>query len=307
VGAALALVDPALRGDTEGVHDFRVAARSLRAALRTLTRRPHGSAVRKTRRTLRIAIRALATVRDRDVSRSLLAKLPAAEPRGEAFRRRTLALSDHDRRVALVLARRRWPKDLDRRLVDLLLQKEATVKTIILRSRAEAWQRRRQSIDIVEALGRRYVPRRLHELRIRVRRLRYAIEILAEVDSAAQARVLQLKPLQSALGDAQDLIVLSQWLARQATRLRRSDSALSKALRSEAGRFRAQSIQAHDAFLRLRPKDLLERLALHVDSSRGFAPSATSLGPHRPPAGAGARSPRNGRRTRRQAPAPKVH
>ena len=74
-GAVLALVDPAQRGDVTGVHDFRVAGRSLRAALRTLIHRVDAPLIEQTKRSLRVAIRTLADVRDRDVGRSLIAKL----------------------------------------------------------------------------------------------------------------------------------------------------------------------------------------------------------------------------------------
>lgn len=268
-GAVVALVDPAQRGHVESVHDFRVAARSLRAALRTLTRSSDRPLVEKTKRSLRVAIRTLADVRDRDVGRSLILKLKSGAVIDPGLKRRILGLSDSDRRMALTSAETHWPKNLDRLLIGLLRRGEASVRTVIRRTRAEAWQQRRRAIDILDVLGRRYAPVRLHDLRRRVRGLRYALEVLAEVDSAASARVLQLKPLQSALGDSQDRIVLSRWLAGQATRFHRSDPQLSKALRLQAAHFRAQSIQAHISFLRLKPRTVLERLALHVDPRSG--------------------------------------
>ena len=262
----LALVDPAQRGQVEGVHDFRVAARSLRAALRTLTRGSNMPLVERTRRSLRVAIRTLADVRDRDVGRSLSGKLKSGSVIDPGRKRRILGLSDSDRRMALLYSETHWPKDLDHHLIALLRRGEAPVKTVIRRTRAEAWRQRRRAIDLLDLLGRRYSPVRLHDLRRRIRGLRYALEVLAEVDSAATARVLQLKPLQSALGDSQDRIVLSRWLASQARRFRRGDRGLSKALAQEAARFRAQSIQAHVVFLRLKPWAVLERLVLHVDA-----------------------------------------
>lgn len=265
VGAVLALVEPAHRGYVEGVHDFRVAARSLRAALRTLTRGPDTPLVRRTKRSLRRAIQTLADVRDRDVGRSLIGKLASGSAIDPALKRRIVGLSESDRRVALTFCETHWPKKLDRHLIALLRRGEPSVKTVVRRTRAEAWRQRRRAIDVLRILGRRYSPVRLHELRRCIRALRYALEVLAEVDTGANARVILLKPLQSALGDAQDRIVLSRWLTSQAARFRRSDRALSLALRKQAAHFRAQSIRAHVRFLRLRPKALLERLALHVN------------------------------------------
>lgn len=281
VGAVLALVDPALAGQVESVHDFRVAARSLRAALRTLTRRPGRASVRKTGRALRTAIRALADARDRDVGRSLLGKLPAGQADEAALRRRILGLSDSDRRIALARSAAGWPRALDRLLIQLLDLGEPPLRTIIRRTRAEAWQQRRRALDVIKSLGRRYDPIRLHELRRRIRSLRYAVEVLAEVDSSAHARVILLKPLQSALGDAQDRIVLSRWLMKHAERFRSSDVALASALHREAERFHAQSVRSHAKFLKLRPRHALNRLALHVDPA--YAPAPTRRRPHRRP------------------------
>jgi len=265
VGAVLALVDPVHRGFVESVHDFRVAGRSLRAALRTLTRRPDAALVRRTRKGLHAAIRVLANVRDRDVGRSQVMKLAARSSLDPALKRRILGLSDSARRLALIRSETHWPESLGHDLVALLRRDEPSVEKVIRRTRAEAWRQRRRALLILKRLGRRYSPAPLHALRRRIRGLRYAIEVLAEVDSGANARVIQLKPLQEALGDAQDRIVLSRWLLAQAARFRRADPGLSLALRDLALHFRAQSIRAHAAFLKLKPKRLLERLALHVD------------------------------------------
>ena len=267
--AVLALVDPALRGHAESVHDLRVAGRSLRAALRTLARRPQGTPVRKTRRTLQRAIQALADARDRDVGRALILKRgrrdAALDP---ALKRRILGLSDSDRRLALARAAAGWPRDLDHRLIALLESGEAPLGRVVRRTRAEAWQQRRRALQVVAKLGRRYDPDRLHELRRRVRSLRYAIEVLGEVDLSANDRVIQLKPLQSALGDAQDCVVLSRWLLAQARQFARTDRALSSALQEQASHFRAQARASHTTFLKLRPRSVLEGLALHVEAKR---------------------------------------
>lgn len=265
VGAVLALVDPALGGNVEAVHDFRVAARSLRAALRTLARRPDGALVGKTSRTLRAAIRALAGVRDRDVGASLIGKSRAGSTGGIVLKRRILGLSDSDRRLALSRAQNRWPQNLDRLLVRLLAQGEPGLKAIIRRTQAEAWRQRRRALDLIQDLGRRRDPDQLHDLRVRIRRLRYALEVLAEVDRGANVRLMRLKPLQSALGSGQDRIVLSRWLFDHARRCRRNDPELASALGREAARWRRQSQKAHAAFVRLRARNILERLALHVD------------------------------------------
>lgn len=265
IGAVLALVERAHWGDTEGVHDFRVASRSLRAALRTLAKGREGRLVRKARRSLGRATSSLADPRDRDVGRVLLSKGDSETVEQRAFKRRVIGISESERRLALAKCAAEWPKDLNRLLIRLLDRRETSVGTVIQRSRAEAWSERRGAIDILEALGRRFDAVALHDMRKRVRSLRYAIEVLAEVDSTAQARVIRLKPLQSALGNIQDHIVFSRWLASQASRFRRKDPRLSAWLRRESARSKARSMKAHKEFLALQPAKILEKLALHVD------------------------------------------
>jgi len=272
VGAVLALVEPALSGQVEGVHDFRVAARSLRAALRTLLRKRESGFARRVRKALQVATQALAGPRDRDVGRSLLIKRSPASADDAGYRRRVTGLAESHRRLALTRSVRLWPRDLDRLLIRLLHRGETPVEVVIRRGRAEAWRQRRRAIEALNALGRRYDAIRLHDLRRRVRSLRYAIEVLSEVDSTASARAIRLKPLQSALGDIQDLIVLSRWLATQASRFRRRDPSFAAALRQDSARFRAKSVAAHAAFLKLRPAAVLERLALHVDPHAALPP-----------------------------------
>lgn len=280
--AALALVEPALRGHVLAVHDFRVAARSLRAGLRTLPRRPESPALLRTRRTLQIAIRSLADARDRDVGRSILLKRPQATPEQALFRRRVLGLAESDRRMALARCVEAWPPGLDACLIGLLTRDEPSVDTVIRRTRAEAFRQRGRALALLAALGRRYDPIRLHDLRRRVRSLRYALETLAEVDQGAQSKIAILKPLQSALGDIQDRIVLSRWLAAEAVRFRRSDPALAVGLRGAAAEAKERSREAHQRFLALSPGRVLDHLALHVDGS-GDTPLSASVLPRRRP------------------------
>jgi CHAD domain-containing protein len=280
--AALALVEPALRGNVLAVHDFRVAARSLRAGLRTLPRRPESATLLRTRRTLQIAIRSLADPRDRDVGRALLLKQPSTTPELADLRRRLLGLAESDRRMALARCAEGWPAGLHACLIDLLTRAEPSVETVIQRTRVEAFRQRGRAIALLAALGRRYDAIRLHDLRRRVRSLRYALEILAEVDRAAPPKLALLKPLQSALGDIQDRIVLSRWLSSQAARFRRSDPPLASHLRDAAFEARERSKEAHRRFLALSPARVLERLALHVDAEEGTPLSASVPPNHHP-------------------------
>ena len=281
MAAVLALVDPAQHGQVASIHDFRVAARSLRATLETLVLRPRTALVRKAQQVLRAAIRAMADTRDRDVGRSLLSRIKAKGRAGTELKRSMLRLSNVERRLALTRSLEEWPEQLEPLLRQLAHATETGVSAIIRRTRAEAWQGRRRAIDAIQALGRRYDPEGLHDLRKLIRGLRYALELLGEVDRTAHARVILLKPLQTALGDAQDNIVLSHWLLEQAAVVRASDPQFSSALRREAGRFRAHAKRAHAGFLEQRPKEVLNRLVLHVDPSYADAAARRRKGPSR--------------------------
>ncbi len=119
---------------------------------------------------------------------------------------------------------------------------------------------------MVRSLGRRYDPEHQHELRIRIRRLRYALELLAEADPGAPVHFVRLKPLQSRLGDSQDRIVLCGWLMAHAARLRLSDPALAQRLRVEASRCRTRAIRSRALFLKGRPGRVL--VGLGIDRPR---------------------------------------
>jgi CHAD domain-containing protein len=265
VATVLALEDSAILGRIDFVHEFRVATRSLRAALLTLSRPEDARLVRKTRKSLQVATRALAESRDRDVGRVLLFRLPRGTETEAALKKQALALSDRERAKSHLSGLSLWPMKLDRRLITLLKRRQASLSSIIRSTRAEAWQQRRRALEVLQKLGRRFDPVGLHDVRRRVRSLRYAVELLAEIDAGARARVAQLKPLQSMLGDIQDRMVLSNWLARQATRIKRSDPPFAHYLSRQSAEFRRQSMKVHADFLKLRPKDLLQTLALHID------------------------------------------
>ena len=95
----------------------------------------------------------------------------------------------------------------------------------------------------------------------------FSVSVFAETDVTNTSHEALATYHESIVKEAElKLAEHSRWLASQARRFRRGDPGLSKALGQEAARFRAQSIQAHVAFVRLKPRTVLERLALHVDA-----------------------------------------
>jgi len=65
------------------------------------------------------------------------------------------------------------------------------------------------------ALGRRFDAEVLHEIRSRIRRLRYAAEFGAALASGAPEAAKRFRELQEVLGELHDAWVLARWLGRQ--------------------------------------------------------------------------------------------
>jgi CHAD domain-containing protein len=203
----------ATQGDPQLVHQARVATRRLREALPLVASGPRG---RKLERLVRRLTRALGTVRELDVALEMLDELGAGVdmPRGAITKLRQVVREERQRmhtemctRVACVdidkLRRRaaaaarkgakaggRGPK----RAVDAQLR--AARRAIRLR-------------DAIESAAGLYLPDRLHEVRIAVKKLRYAMEFSRELNgSRATARIRTLKEAQDLLGCMHDHEVL---------------------------------------------------------------------------------------------------
>lgn len=209
----------AVSGDDRGVHQARVASRRLREAVPILATGLKGSKAGKARRKIRRLTRALGTVRELDVTLTILDELARADgvPRSavEAVRARVIAERDHGRDTML--------KRLDRVNVEKLHRRLGSVAEALERSTDEAWRgtlaarlltRARRLSDAIDAAGQMYAPERLHQVRIATKKLRYALEIAAGVGVAAVApRVRALKRVQDLLGRMHDLQVLQAHVA----------------------------------------------------------------------------------------------
>jgi CHAD domain-containing protein len=215
---ALSRTLPAARaGDTPAIHQARVATRRLREALPLVAR---GSACRKLARTVRRLTRALGPVRELDVALLTLDELARAQDvpragvqslqqviRQERARmhrdmRRTIDRCRLDKLTTKLLAHARKHDALAvrPRLAD---PKQLTAARERAARRAE---RLRSSIENAAAI---YLPDRLHEVRIAVKKLRYAMEIVRDLSrSRATVRIMTLKRAQDLLGRIHDLEVL---------------------------------------------------------------------------------------------------
>ena len=221
----------ALVGDVEAVHDLRVAARRLRAALVLLVDKPEGRRARRADRTLRELARAAGRGRDLDVGLEILEALPAGASEGNARLRRALSAS---RSRARVLSREAL-LDLDvahlRRDLRALVS-STRVDRGVLTGRLTALRLcEEEAIDRELAKDRRRPPpEALHSTRRAARRLRYAAEIEDLFDGTSSGAADRWRKMQTRLGEIQDRHVLCVWLlSRERRAVARSDHSLATA------------------------------------------------------------------------------
>ncbi|MBM3777641.1 MAG: CHAD domain-containing protein [Acidimicrobiia bacterium] len=202
----------AVDGDVTALHQARVATRRLREALPLASDDRQG---RKVEKTVRRITRALGPVRESDVAADMLEELAHAgrasrvamahlrhavdaerETRRERMRRRLEACD-----LAGFMKRARTVADPGRSVAEPAEQ--------LRRARARAAVRAARLTDAVEEASGLYVPTRLHDVRISVKRLRYALELVRELSGSRRtARLAALKRMQDLLGKMHDLEML---------------------------------------------------------------------------------------------------
>lgn len=202
----VAAVPAAAAGDAEAVHRARVATRRLREVLPVVASRKALPTL--TRSVCRLTV-ALGPVREVDVTLGLLEAAVGAK---QISRRAAVAV-----RQALLrrrdLARTEMARGLERCQLGRL--RKGVLAAVRQRPRlVEANARLSRRADrLVRAIGEAaglYVPEHLHEVRIALKKLRYATEVLALVrGTPAVARLRVLKRGQDVLGRMHDLDVLT--------------------------------------------------------------------------------------------------
>ena len=210
-----AALPDAARGNKEALHKARIASRRIREALPLLSA---GDRVRRLERKIRQITRALGPVRELDVALQILDEV---ENSGELSRAALTRL-----RQAIARERQVLQAEMKRRLDGCnvpKLRKRATVaarKAIesrslrrdpvrLARARARAARRAERLRAAIESASGIYLPDRLHDVRIAVKKLRYALELVRELSgSRATAHLKTLSNIQDALGRMHDLEVL---------------------------------------------------------------------------------------------------
>jgi CHAD domain-containing protein len=253
--------------DPEGVHQARVATRSLRSDLRTFRALVEPSFASALRDELGWLASLLGEVRDGDVllerCRSQLAELADDEATGAAAVLETLetARDDAHQRLLGTLEGSRYVTLLSL-LVDAAnepalsagaVEPAAEVVPALVRRPWHKLEKR------VLALGEHPPDAELHEIRIRTKRVRYAAEAVAPVvGKPARAFARAAAGLQEVLGDLNDAVVAAAWLEEWATGERDRSGALAAEALTAFQRAAAASARAGwvDAWERLAAPEL---------------------------------------------------
>jgi CHAD domain-containing protein len=213
--AALGRALPAAKdGNAKSLHQARVATRRLRAALPLLG---DGRKAQKVARGVRRLTRTLGPVRELDVALVILDELEKSDdvPRA-AIERLRASVAEERRRLHAELRERIDEFDLQkvRKRAVSVARKHANSagrregEAVVVGRDRVARRARRLTIAIENAAGL-YLPDRLHEVRIAIKKLRYTLELTQRISSARlSAQVRLLKESQDLLGRMHDLEVL---------------------------------------------------------------------------------------------------
>ena len=253
-------------GKINGIHDMRVASKRLREAVRVL--RP--ALPKEARRQLLPVIEglndALGEVRDRDVLRQALKQMPAADaslpdlqPIRKALGRERRLKQQRLRQVFKDLQRSDFAHQYEQ-LMDALERQPAAGQLPVARFASEAIGTRLQEVmDNAHDIAGRYDSRRFHRERIRVKKLKYALEPFLPLLGAERAELYTMvSDLQELMGQVHDVDVqgetISDWIVTHGL----TDGV--RALRYVARVRRALLRQTREHFKRMVEQDFEGRL-----------------------------------------------
>jgi CHAD domain-containing protein len=243
-------------GDVRAVHQARVATRRLREALPLV---PAGKPGRRLERVARKLTSLLGTVRELDVALQMLDELAQTSgvPAGAVSTLRE-AVADERRILQRDAAQQIDETDMDRLQEKALHRVErksldgqspADRHAQVAAARRRAARRAIRLEAAIDAAGAIYLPERLHQVRIAVKKLRYALEIARDLSgSRAEARIRTLKRLQDLLGRMHDLeVLIARTRGLQAATVR--ELQLSSDLDQLVRRLETEARQGHGRYL----------------------------------------------------------
>jgi len=210
-------------GDPRALHRMRVASRRLREVLPILQLDPE--VTEKTQRRLRKVTSRLGAVRELDVLLALIDELVAVGRYSRpALARVSASLSERRIRARARMTKKLPGRELHRiaakleKLLATLSTKETSVTPRGRTMTARSWQwvlearvaRRASALaDAIDEAGAVYLAERVHAVRIAVKKLRYAVELSADVaGQKTTPELTQLRRAQEVLGRLHDLQVL---------------------------------------------------------------------------------------------------
>jgi len=211
-----------LRGEIEPLHQMRVAARRLRAAVELFAATLHGSRVRVLRRDLRWVGQVAGAVRECDMTAALIkersvrldeAMVAALEP---VYDRLTAMREAACHDLAAMVGTRRY-RILGERLANPLLRRSrpgATVGEYAPKMIEPIAHKARKAGKRI-AIGA--PPEVFHTLRKRLKRLRYGLEMLSASGGKHHRKaVAKLEEMQELLGQQHDAVAVAAWLRDRA-------------------------------------------------------------------------------------------
>jgi len=254
----------ARKGDVQAVHQARVATRRIREALPLVARGRTGKSLKKSVRKL---TRALGPVRELDVALMNLDQLRNSGDVSEAAIARLRQLITEERqRLGAEMVRLISHFNLEKfqkRAVEAVAHGPEPSGSRDPRRVAAALGRAARRAEglraAIENAAGIYLPDRLHQVRITVKKLRYALEIAQDLSgSRATARVRTLKRVQDLLGRMHDLEMLIARTRAVQGRSEASNLSLSadldrlvRRLENECRRLHARYMNERKALLRI--------------------------------------------------------
>lgn len=274
-----ALIDEVEAGQIVAIHKSRVASRRLRELVPLLPLRSKTAA--RLLRDLRRTTRGLGTVRELDVTGELIERLRNERTDARAGLTRVLTAVRRERATAYRKATKagRFGRDLRRlvaRLEKALARLDAPSRQARLRrppvgdttgvgARSWRWaidarltRRATRLADAMTAAGPFYVPERLHQVRIALKKLRYAVEVAGAAGATGDVRtrpdLRRLKSVQELLGEMHDRQMLIERLRETQARMRAADRRFSRTLDETIAHLENECRLLHARYLRQRPR-----------------------------------------------------
>ena len=208
----------AAAGESEPIHQLRVTARRLRASLQLFESVTHAAYTRMIERDLAWMAQAAGGAREREINAEVFrvraSRLDPAFAQSIALMESALTRERSESLKALrkVLKSRRYRRLLQR-LENPRLRKVTADEPLGVRAASMLRPIARAAARAGAELDERSTPATIHRLRVRVKRLRYAIEMLSPMGGKRCRKLLaRLEGLQELLGDLNDLSVATTWL-----------------------------------------------------------------------------------------------